>query len=280
MPAEIVALYKRCVAKDPTDRPSAGDAHAVLAAVADLPLDAARQNFAPADSGTADAIAPLPRAVDVERPRPHERTAALNATRAQLTMPRARSVAVPGRRNSGARRTLAFLTTAAAVLAGVWLLVGRPSHGLPTVAIPGPSVSRTLDIRTPTPRPLNSNGPARTPAPVPVGPEGTQELAGNVATPTDTPDKTARPDSTGTPAPSASTSAGQTFTSSGGSVVAACDGRQAYLTSWEPAPSYEVGDINAGPAAKARATFVSGSTMVVMTVTCPHSTPDVSVKTT
>jgi hypothetical protein len=66
---------------------------------------------------------------------------------------------------------------------------------------------------------------------------------------------------------------GTVLTSAGGEVVASCQAAGAYLISWSPLQGYEADDVNRGPAAAARVTFVSTTQRVTMVVSCSAGVP-------
>jgi hypothetical protein len=67
--------------------------------------------------------------------------------------------------------------------------------------------------------------------------------------------------------------------SAGGYVIAQCQGDQAYLVLWSPAPGYGVHDVDRGPRDDARVRFESDRHEVEMRVTCAGGVPRASVET-
>jgi hypothetical protein len=79
---------------------------------------------------------------------------------------------------------------------------------------------------------------------------------------------------TATPtAASAATPSSTVLSSQGGTVVADCSPGGAYLSSWSPAPGYEVGTVSRGPAPNARVVFDSAANSVTMVVSCSTGVP-------
>jgi hypothetical protein len=124
----------------------------------------------------------------------------------------------------------------------------------------------------PTAPPLNVEDPARSPStlapgegkparyPGATGPGGTEANVTATAAPGQ---RTAAPGPTGW----------ATFTSEGGSVVAACYDTLAYLDSWHPAPGHAVDRVERGPADKVRIRFHSPSVAATISVRCMDSEP-------
>jgi eukaryotic-like serine/threonine-protein kinase len=77
------------------------------------------------------------------------------------------------------------------------------------------------------------------------------------------------------PTPSSSGSSGGTWlNSAGGSVLAECQGANAYLLAWTPAQGFGVDDVRRGPALTASVTFTNGpSSEVQMQVSCNGGVP-------
>jgi len=67
--------------------------------------------------------------------------------------------------------------------------------------------------------------------------------------------------------------------SAGGYVLAQCQGANAYLVYWSPAPGYHVRDVDRGPRDDARVRFESGEREVEMRVTCVGGEPRAAVET-
>jgi hypothetical protein len=69
------------------------------------------------------------------------------------------------------------------------------------------------------------------------------------------------------------------LSSSGGYVLARCQGGRAYLAVWSPAPGYHVKDVDRGPRSEARVRFEGEHREVDMRVTCPGGVPLAEVET-
>jgi hypothetical protein len=67
--------------------------------------------------------------------------------------------------------------------------------------------------------------------------------------------------------------------SAGGYVLAQCQGANAYLVFWSPAPGYRVRDVDRGPRDDARVRFESGEREVEMRITCAGGVPGAAVET-
>jgi serine/threonine-protein kinase len=65
----------------------------------------------------------------------------------------------------------------------------------------------------------------------------------------------------------------------GGYVLAQCQGENAYLVYWSPAPGYRVRDVDRGPHDDVRVRFESGDREVEMRVTCAGGEPRAAVET-
>jgi eukaryotic-like serine/threonine-protein kinase len=305
VPDYIAALCRRCLSKDPTLRPSARDAAAVLAHGAGLRVvtdepdprpAAAAVDATPsvlirplgADQTTRAAVVPAQRA-----PVPAETWPAAPA--GSPSAPEA-SAPRPARAPRRARGRLIGAAGAVVAAALLWLVVPGDRHGPPaaeaTVTDPAPSApagaagrphdSSTGDAGAPAadtvtagaPR-RTSGGSARTPTPGPGGVPG----AGPGDTPTGTPPGTGP--TRATPTPTATTPDAppqeRTFSSDGGSVRATCPSPgTAQLLSWTPARSYRVDELSPGPAAAAAVVFRHGNQRIRMTVTCSGGVPATS----
>lgn len=236
VPGHIITMCNRCLDKDPTLRPTARDAAAQLARAAGL---STAQDRPP-------AAAPVPP--------PPPRT----------------------------RRRLVVAAVAAALLASAgagawWFRDPDPSPGstgaagpsaVPpssSAAAPVPGASRTPGTSAPAPAtgrpgtkaPPRSPGAGATPAaPTATGPA-----------PATTPPPLTQPPPTGPPPPPPPP-VEQTLSSTGGKVQARCVAAGVRLTSWTATKPYKVGKVNAGPAARATASFKRGNKTVTMTVSC------------
>ncbi|MEQ4210023.1 hypothetical protein [Actinopolymorpha sp. B9G3] len=122
-----------------------------------------------------------------------------------------------------------------------------------------------------TSQPLSSDAVARalakasaeaTPEPTAVRPEPSTS-----ATPTGEPPTTPPVGEEG------STPAVTSFPSRGGTVLARCDGDQAYLTSWSPHPDFETEEAERGPDSTASVEFEGDDVKVKVVVTCVNGRP-------
>lgn len=99
-------------------------------------------------------------------------------------------------------------------------------------------------------------------------------------TPKATPSRSphARPTPT-RPTKSAAPPTQRVLTSPGGTVLAQCDGDQAYLVYWTPAQGYHTDDIFRGPALTAHVTFEGRGPEIRIEVTCADSVPMSDIRT-
>jgi serine/threonine-protein kinase len=268
VPDYITALCNRCLSKDPTLRPSAREAAALLAQGAGLRV-------------VEDGPAQLPAgpALDGEPSVLIRRDVSMSAVDAPGSPPaRALDISTPAAppENAAPRRRRLWLVAGVAVLvaAGVllWLVVpgwdrgtasvlpagsapalpaSAPATGVPAIAVPstaaathGPSRPAAGAPKTTTA--TKHNGP---------GPTATRTTAGPPTTP----------------------SQERTLSSSGGSVRATCpSATTAQLLSWTPTKPYKVNDVTPGPAAAPAVVFRHGNRLVQMTVTCSAGVPSTS----
>jgi serine/threonine-protein kinase len=280
VPAAVHVLARQCLAKDPSNRPSARAAAIVLAEAAKIEPPLGEDQI---------PLMVRPRSTDAGLTRPgrpgadhaaSDRTGPNRAAGAQLV---AASAATPSGPNdqtpdSGGlvappRRVLLLLGAAAGAVAvaafAVPALLNRPPAG--TAGLPTPAIESAAPASAGQVGPARSNG-------VPKNPAGGQtSLAGspgtmpvNLATPAVV-DATS-PAATPTP-PTGSQP--QTFSSAGGSVTASCQGAMSVLDSWTPKPTYSVNNVEAGPAKVARITLQSTAerTVVATRVTCDSGVP-------
>jgi len=78
----------------------------------------------------------------------------------------------------------------------------------------------------------------------------------------------------GTPAPGGSGHGPrQLLSTPGGTVVAECDGRTVWLTSWTPAQGYRVGEVERGPDDDAEVTFHGSDERIEVEVECVAGRP-------
>ena len=83
----------------------------------------------------------------------------------------------------------------------------------------------------------------------------------------------AAPGPSGTPSPAAAATTATAKTFSGGTVFASCSAGQVTLTQRIPAQGFQIDGVSPGPAATASVRFTSGSTEVLVTVTCSAGHP-------
>jgi serine/threonine protein kinase len=288
VPGYIIALCNRCLVKDPTERPSAREAAALLAQGAGLRVVDDVPPQPPLGPWSDDDGPSL-----VIRPKPEPEVAAPVAppsVASSLAPPppsaASSSVAVPpeaGRKPGGRRRRLLPFAAVllAVVAAGIWWLIAGDDRTTPEAATGAPAVSRSAPAAVPSavvggkaPATPGVVGPGAD-APGTAAPEAQAPADGApalvttapVIVPTrDTPSPTAEAT---TPAPQE-----RTFTSAGGSVRATCPtAGTAELLSWTAVKPYRVQEVDAGPASAAAAVFKHGNQSVRMTVTCADGVP-------
>jgi serine/threonine-protein kinase len=259
VPGEVADLCRRCLDKEPANRPTAREVAAVLADAAGVRTvddELARAFATPAPAGGS--------------PTGPVRDAAAGGGAAATIGPRRR----------GRRAAVAAAVAVAAVVAGMgtWLLLawdpdrpgtaeaGRQPPRAAQPASTGPrevraSPSTATSAGTPGQPQTPGNGPNAAPVPGTAAPSAGATLP---ATPTSPPSPTPKPTQ---PQP-------RSLTSAGGTVEATCtaDGL-ARLLSWTPARSYKVDRVDAGPAASATAVFRHGNNTVQMTITCTDGVP-------
>ncbi|MEQ7128588.1 hypothetical protein ABN034_29190 [Actinopolymorpha sp. B11F2] len=101
------------------------------------------------------------------------------------------------------------------------------------------------------------------------------------------PEANTSPTTTGTPPPTppaggeagGSTPAVTNIPSRGGTVIARCDGDQAYLTSWSPHPDFETEEAERGPDSTASVEFEGDDVKVKVMVTCVNGRPKAETET-
>jgi serine/threonine-protein kinase len=293
VPAEVADLCRRCLAKDPVDRPSAMTVAAVLSGAArtgpaarpSAPDTPARSAATPGPghrAGTADGpVSAGGAAKGVRGDEPKAGTA--GTTGAAGTTDRRR------------RRRLVVLAAVVAVLvAGLFLalprLVGSPSGsrasanpqpGPGGIAVPGvPSFPAPVGGSGAVPRGPGSGGSV-------AGPGGAPDVSGTgagVGTPGGPPAATATEPDGGTtpPAVPASTPppnpARRTVDTTGGSAEVECAGTLARLISWTPAAGYETQAVQPGSNPTVQVKFRSGNNLVSIMAKCVNGVPDITVR--
>jgi eukaryotic-like serine/threonine-protein kinase len=255
VPAEVVELCGRCLAKDPADRPTAAEVAEVLARAAGVVMR-------PVDGSAR--LAPAP-AVAAAGPAPHDPP----------------TVEPPGFRRR--QRTLAVAVGAATVVATVVVaaLIAGPGGG---------PIGALAEQRSPEPEATGAAGSTATATSAPGGGDDPADGGGpgqplapgatpGPAVPTTGPVPEATPT---TPEPSPSIlqtpdpppdDGTRRLVSAGGSVVARCqkDGDVKAL-SWEAADGYQVTKEQAGPERVARIWF-EGPSLVRMKIRCKDGVP-------
>ncbi|MDO3703777.1 serine/threonine-protein kinase [Micromonospora sp. C28SCA-DRY-2] len=252
LPAEVGRLYRRCVAKDPLDRPAAAEVARVLAA-------------AVVKMAEPDPAAP-------GRPAPD------GADRPALRPPGAPAAGAgrPGRRATrlGGRLVLAVGT---AVVAAVGLAGtlgdpsvrstpgGGPRSGATTSGTAAVGLPVTADVED-EPAP-GGGAPGGRASPAPASSAVPTPPARTPGTPTPT---TGRPSPTGRP--------GVPVSARGGVVRVACDRQLVEVLDVAPAAGYQVEAYEPGPAREVRVEFVSADNRSVVTVRCANGRPVPRVK--
>ena len=311
VPDYVIELCNRCLSKDPSMRPSAREAAAVLAQGARLrvvtdeapPLPNAMafdvepsvlvrpQSDAPAplpstsqpssgpsspDGGDADQEQPVP------QPAPEQAAASEAATEPTPVVPipagEPASGPAAGRRARLVRRS----TIAAAILAVVAVLAwalspqGRTAAGADLGSGVTASVTPSPAGVGPTPTgPAHRSSPAHAVSSA-KGPGGLATSGGHAAPRT----SATRPASTGSPTPTAPAttaspgSGERTLTSVAGTVLATCPtAGTAQILSATPIAPYKLKTIDTAPGPSPAVLFKHGNTRIVMTVTCSSGVP-------
>ncbi|MEQ4300126.1 serine/threonine-protein kinase [Plantactinospora sp. B6F1] len=271
VPAKVAELCRRCLDKDPEQRPPAREVAATLARAAGVRI---------VDDELAHSLAP----------------AAVDGEPSTVLVPRA----VHGR---AARRRAGVLVTGAAAVAVTALLLwladplgsgssprgaaesgpsDRPTaytgpsgstggDSVPPPAGPGPLTpvagAPGTPLGDPVPGPVTGFPPGGQPGGVPGGEPGGGDPDGGI------------PTGPGEPAPSSpespptATPEPRTLTSDGGSVRASCTDGGAWLLSWTPNRPYRTDAVEPGPAPATMVRFRHGNHTVQMTVTCTDGVP-------
>ena len=305
VPDYVTTLCNRCLAKDPTQRPSAREAAALLAhgagvrVVSDEPHVAAPANDTDPSVLIRAAAGPPTAAAAIysqpaESPAPDAPSAEPAALAAPDT-PRAEP-AEPRHETPGPatpRRDRAMYAMAAALLtavaAALWLL--RPTHQDATTSAPAPEANSAAAA---SPAPVNPPGSSAAPASTKAGglrqrPTALSNTGTAEATPGPTapgkpaavvPAPGATTPKTDGPAPPVTTTdpadqpRERTLSSAAGSVTATCPAAgTAQILSWAATKPYKVteGDKEAGPSPSV--SFKHGNSRLTMTVTCDGGVP-------
>jgi serine/threonine-protein kinase len=245
LPEYVTALCNRCLDKDPTNRPTARDAAAVLAQAASAPV-----------AGSAVPVVPV--AAPVEAPSRRRRVL--------IGAGAAAAVAVAGLIWFVLPRGGADDDRAAGA-------VPRPASVAPVVTPSGdgrasrvPGTAGPVPTRGATATALPNGAPGTTP---PRG-EATATAEGTG------PGRQPAPEPTSTTMPPQESGEVRTFTSTGGTVTATCGKKdRVELVDWSATDPYTVERVRPGPAKTAHAVFVNRLDRVRMTVSCADGTAEV-----
>ncbi|MEU8657867.1 serine/threonine-protein kinase [Actinoplanes philippinensis] len=283
VPAEIIDMVTRCLAKDPAARPDAAEVAGLLGDAAEAaalsrseegvrpnaPDFAHEASSRPVPEG--DPTHPVAPAMTTSTPRPRE-TGARNATGRVAVPPRWKKARLPA--------AAAVVILAVAVPLVLAAGDGDP-EGAPGVAAPpaaSPRVTRSAHAAPAASRPSGTTSrPERAPlssanaVPLPSGhPDAPQSRVASRPGP--------QPSVTVPPSPSAVTpTLGTHLESPGGSVQATCVTDGAELLSWEPRPGFVVEQIDPGPSLAAVAVFDGDLARYRMSVTCVGRRPSAVV---
>jgi eukaryotic-like serine/threonine-protein kinase len=251
IPPGVTDVCHRCLAKDPADRPSAGEVAAALA-------DAAGIVPIPHDDGPATPIAPAPGS-GRHPPEPFAAT----------------SVDAAGDPGHAKRRRAVPIVTVGAVIATIAAGVVLDQHNARraggTAAIPPAA----------TPGATSSTGTASAAPATPIGAGPTAQPA-NPVTPTPRTTKPSARPSTSPPRASSSPPAlpGRPVSAYGGVARVWCIDRKAEILSLDLAAGYTVKDYQPGPADQVKAVLVSAANKSEIIVKCDKGAPAASIKET
>jgi len=253
IPGVVNDVCHRCLAKDPADRPSAGEVAAVLADAAGIvPISH--------DDGPATPIAP---ASGAERNPPQP----LASTRESID-----AASHPG--NAKRRRAVPIVTVGAVIAtiaAGVVLDQHNARRADGTAAIlPAATPGATSSIGTASAAPASPTGAGPTVPP------------SNPVTPTPRTKKSSARPSTSPPRLSSEPPAlpGQPVSAYGGVARVGCSDRKAEILSLDLVAGYTVKDYQPGPADQVKAVLVSATNKSEITVKCDKGAPAASIKET
>ncbi|MFG3699731.1 protein kinase [Micromonospora sp. NPDC047620] len=314
VPPEVGRLYRRCLAKDPGDRPSAAEAARVLAgALARMPLSEAGHADVPADRRDVPADrrdVPTGRAEvsagRAEVPAGHQRVPAeyrgvragsIGAPAAGPAGGRDPAEAVPagaasaagggvrpGRRGWRSRRGSWVLAAVGAVVVGA---VVAATLGDPSVQRSGPPDEPRTGIGTGT---LGSTGVAlpvtgdapKGPAVPGTGPPAGSATAGRSSpgpvAPTGASPTAPAPTDGAEPSPTPGRPSGLDVNSRGGVVTVRCDRKLAEVVDVALAAGHHVEEYAPGPAREVRVELVAADRRSVVTVRCADGRPVPRVK--
>ncbi|WP_229716240.1 serine/threonine-protein kinase [Mangrovihabitans endophyticus] len=268
VPAVVADLIRRCLRKDPLDRPPAADVAAVLARAATAPQghedgdedgrDPTRRRLWAGLAGLAAALvvglivwALLPVPPDGDRD-------GAVAAAPPSQDPQAGGTSPAATRNASDSRPGADPADpdGAAGVDGVPAGVGEGVvPGGPATTAPGPGAQPGTTT--------GGNG----------GPGGaTDEPTADPTTGTTEPPPTEDP-----PPAGGGSSGAKRLSSDAGFVVAKCSNGKATFNTWHATRPYQVESVNPGPATAAQVTFVDDPSRVRMTVTCASGSPTAAV---
>ncbi|MGS2613120.1 protein kinase domain-containing protein [Micromonospora sp. LZ34] len=255
--AEVGRLYRRCVAKDPLDRPAAAEVARVLAA-------------AVVRMAEPDPVPPArPAAEQPAADRPAVRPPGTPVTDTGASTRRATRLG---------RRAALAVGTAVVAAVGVAGTLGDPSvrpgsDGRPQT---GPATSDTAAVALPVTAdaPDQANGGG-----APSGPAAAASAtSAGPAPPGATASTPAPARTTGHPGPSPTGKPGVPVPARGGVVTVSCDRQTIEVVAVTPAAGYQVEAYEPGPAREIRVEFVSAGNRSVVTVRCANGRPVPRVK--
>jgi len=296
VPDYVTELCNRCLSKDPSMRPSAREAAAVLAQGARLRV--VTDEPAPQTSALAFDLEP---AVLVRPPRdeaapPADPGSTSRVAEAPPVRPAASQVetgagpdavteaapvagdppgAATGNRSRVVRRwtVAAVLVTGAALLAWAFSPQGHTAAGADRLP---------AAIFSPTPSRTPASGAGRTPSPTGTSPaqHATAKDPGTTGGPATPRTSATRPPASRSPTPTAPTTTAsqppveRTLTSTAGVLRATCTAPStAQILSATPVPPYKLKTVDTTPGPSPAALFRKGSSRIVMTVTCSSGVP-------
>jgi hypothetical protein len=269
VPAEVADLCRRCLAKDPVERPTAAEAAACLTAsgrTAPAPRPAVP---VPGDRGSdAGAVADSDSPPTADPADPAGATGATGDPTDTAATRRGR------RRRTAIAVAIAVLVTSLCLLS-LWHfnpLTDRPRSAAPGAggSLPGSgATARETDGGSGTapngPGGRASGGDPRAADDPPAGTTTGPGAGGNTTTPS-------APGTSPAPAP-----ARRSVNTTGGSAEVECVGTMAHLISWTPAAGYETQTVQEGPKQSVHVIFRSGNKHVNIQAKCTNGVPDVTV---
>jgi serine/threonine-protein kinase len=263
VPDTVADLYRRCLSKEPSGRPSAHEAALTLAAAAGIPapVGEATVSTTPASTTPASDVADT----DGEAVPVAARTATAGPPPAKRRTRHLHQSWVLIAAAGGALAVIvALLLAAASSWSGHPGNTSAPGTKAPSQApgLPGAGPSPQYSgSRTGGPRTPGASGSPLPGVPAPPRPIGT-------------PPATSGPGDGPTSGPSTTV-----LTSVAGTVRAGCNGKDAFLSSWTPGDGYRVQTVKPGPAPTAKVKFKGKKVSYVLSVTCDAGTPVLAVKT-